>query len=232
MVVDGVTPERTQEAVDALDARLQGHPKLFKSVVEPDGGPFFAKNGLLFTDTDQVKKAMGGLQQAQPVLSILSSDQSLRGIFDAMQFITKGVASGRGTFDQYEKPITSLDGALQNILRRQAGVLLLAEPAGAGREAQRAPVAQVHPDHAVPRLQGAGARREADRLRASGHRRPAPVQGHRRRRADHRPGADLRQRVRDGGRRLRPQRRDHRGPRAADHLFRAEVVQDRRPPFS
>ena len=116
VVIDGVTPERTQEAVAALDARLQGHPELFKSVVEPDGGPFFAKNGLLFTDADQVKKAIGGLQQAQPVLSILSSDQSLRGIFDAMQFITKGVTSGKGTFDQYEKPITSLDGALQNIL--------------------------------------------------------------------------------------------------------------------
>ncbi len=116
VMVDGVTPERTQEAVDALDARLQGHPDLFKSVVEPDGGPFFAKNGLLFTEVDEVKKAMSGLQQAQPVLSILSSDQSLRGIFDAMQFITKGVASGRGTFDQYEKPITSLDDALQHIL--------------------------------------------------------------------------------------------------------------------
>ena len=28
VVVDGITPERTQEAVNALDARLQGHPDL------------------------------------------------------------------------------------------------------------------------------------------------------------------------------------------------------------
>ncbi len=116
VVIDGITPERAQEAAEALDARLQGHPDLFKTVVQPNGGSFFAKNGLLFQSQDEVKKAMGGLQKAQPVLSIISSDQSLRGVFDAFQFITRGVFANQATFDQFKEPITAMNGALQNIL--------------------------------------------------------------------------------------------------------------------
>ena len=116
VVVDGKTPERAQEAIEALGARLQGHPELFKSVVQPDGGPFFAKNGLLFEPVADVQKAVGGLEKAQPVLSIISSDQSLRGVFDGLTFITRGVAANRGTFDDYKTPIESMNEALQNIL--------------------------------------------------------------------------------------------------------------------
>jgi len=115
VVIDGTTPERAQEAVDALDARLQGHPDLFKAVVEPDGGPFFAKNGLLFQSTDEVKKAIGGLEKAQPVLAIISSDQSLRGVFDGLQFITKGVASKKASFEEFETPLAAMNGALENV---------------------------------------------------------------------------------------------------------------------
>ena len=116
VVIDGKTPERTQEAVTALGARLQGHPELFKSVVQPDGGPFFAKNGLLFESVPDVQKAMSGLEKAQPVLSIISSDQSLRGVFDGLSFITKGVATNKGSFDDFKAPISSMNEALQNVL--------------------------------------------------------------------------------------------------------------------
>ena len=115
-VIDGKTPERASEAVDALNAKLQGHPDLFKSVVEPDGGPFFAKNGLLFQSTEEVQKAIAGLQQAQPVLAIIASDPSLRGVFDGFGFIVKGVQSGKGTFDKFDQPLVSMNAALTNIL--------------------------------------------------------------------------------------------------------------------
>lgn len=116
VVIDGKTPEIAQEAVDALSAKLQGHPDLFKAVVQPDGGPFFKKNGLLFLSTEEVKKSVGGLQRAQPVLSILASDPSLRGIFDALANIPRGVQNKQGTFEQFDKPIASLNTALENIL--------------------------------------------------------------------------------------------------------------------
>ena len=115
-VVDGKTPERASEAVAALFTKLQGHPDLFKAVVEPDGGPFFAKNGLLFQSTEDVQKAIGGLQKAQPVLAIIGSDASLRGVFDGFGFIVKGVDSKQGTFDQFDQPVVAMNAALDKIL--------------------------------------------------------------------------------------------------------------------
>ncbi len=115
-VIDGRTPERASEAADALFTKLQGHPDLFKSVVEPDGGPFFAHNGLLFQSPDDVKKTAGGLVKAQPVLSILASDASLRGVMDGFQFIAKGVQNHQGSFDQFDHPVAAMNDALAGIL--------------------------------------------------------------------------------------------------------------------
>ena len=115
-VIDGRTPERASEAAQALDAKLRGHSDLFKAVVEPDGGPFFAKNGLLFQSPEEVQKTVGGLIKAQPVLSILSSDASLRGVMDGFQYIAKGVQNHQGSFDQFEQPIASMNDALAAVL--------------------------------------------------------------------------------------------------------------------
>ena len=116
VVVDGKTPEIADRAVNGLYAKLRNHPDLFRNVVRPDGGPFFAKNGLLFQSPDEVKKAVGGLQRARSVLGILASDPSLRGVFDAFGSIPKGIEAKQGTFDQFKKPIRSMNGALENIL--------------------------------------------------------------------------------------------------------------------
>ena len=116
VVVDGKTPELASEAVDALYAKLQGHPDLFQSVVRPDGGPFFAKNGLLFQSTDEVKKAVGGLMRARSVLGIIASDPSLRGVFDAFGYIPKGVQQKQGSFDQFKQPIEQMNVALEHVL--------------------------------------------------------------------------------------------------------------------
>ena len=116
VVVDGATPERAEEAASALFGKLQGHPELFKSVVRPDGGAFFAKNGLLFPPLGDVRKTMGELTRAEPVLSIISSDPSLRGLMDGFQFIAKGVRNNQGTFDSYDQPIAAMNHSLEDIL--------------------------------------------------------------------------------------------------------------------
>ena len=113
VVVDGKTPERADEAVKAIYAKLQNHPDVFKDVVMPDGGPFFAKNGLLFLSPGEVQKTVGGLIKARPVLSIIGTDASLRGVFDGFAYISKGVESKNGTFDQFDKPIESMNSALE-----------------------------------------------------------------------------------------------------------------------
>ena len=116
VVVDGKTPEIASTAVRALQGKLQNHPDVFKTVVQPDGGPFFAKNGLQFLSTEEVQKAVGGMQRARPVLSIIASDTSLRGVFDGFGYIAKGVANKQGTLAQYDKPIASMNNALESAL--------------------------------------------------------------------------------------------------------------------
>lgn len=116
VVVDGKTPEIADQSVEALFARLQNHPDLFRSVLRPDGGPFFAKNGLLFQTPEQVQKAVGGLQRARPVLAVLASDPSLRGIYDGLASMPRGVAGKQGTFDQFKAPIVELNKALASVL--------------------------------------------------------------------------------------------------------------------
>ncbi len=116
VVVDGKTPELAESSVDALYKKLQGHPEVFQSAVRPDGGPFFAKNGLLFQSTEEVQNAVGGLTRARSVLGIIASDPSLRGVFDAFGFIPKGVTSKQGTFDKFKAPIESMNAALTNVL--------------------------------------------------------------------------------------------------------------------
>ena len=116
VVIDGKTPELATEAASALNARLQNHPDLFKAVVQPDGGPFFAKSGLLFLPLPDLRKTVNELQQARPVLAIISSDPSLRGLMDGFEYITKGVRANKGSLQSYDKPIASMDRALENIL--------------------------------------------------------------------------------------------------------------------
>ncbi len=116
VVIDGKTPELANDAAARLNEKLQNHPNLFKSVVQPDGGPFFAKAGLMFLPLPDLRKTANELQQARPVLAIISSDPSLRGLMDGFEYITKGVRAGKGSLDSYDKPIAAMDTALDAIL--------------------------------------------------------------------------------------------------------------------
>ena len=44
VVIDGKTPELANRAAVRLADELRSKPKLFKSVAQPQGGPFFAQN--------------------------------------------------------------------------------------------------------------------------------------------------------------------------------------------
>ena len=116
VVIDGKTPEVANDAAAKLNEKLQNHPEVFKSVVQPDGGPFFAKAGLLFLPVPELRKTVNELTQARPVLAIISSDPSLRGLMDGFEYIAKGVRAGKGSLDSYDKPITAMNRSLEGIL--------------------------------------------------------------------------------------------------------------------
>src|SRR5882724_9129529 len=59
-VIDAPTPELATQATTALLQRLREHPELFHSIRQQGGGEFFARNGLLFTPTEELEQTAKG----------------------------------------------------------------------------------------------------------------------------------------------------------------------------
>ena len=80
VVIDGKTPELADRAAERLVDDLRSKPHLFKTVEQPQGGPFFAQNGLLLLPLVEVRATTESLTRAQPILASLAADPSLRGV--------------------------------------------------------------------------------------------------------------------------------------------------------
>ncbi|MBI4367076.1 MAG: hopanoid biosynthesis-associated RND transporter HpnN, partial [Deltaproteobacteria bacterium] len=115
VVLDAATQESADIAADNLVARLREHPDLVLAARRPDGGPFFAKNGLLFLSTDSIQKQTDSLIAAQGLLGPLAADPSLRGVFDTFSLALRGVREGATIPDQLAKPFASLADAFEAI---------------------------------------------------------------------------------------------------------------------
>jgi predicted RND superfamily exporter protein len=95
VVIDGATPEITDRATELLVARLQRMPVLLKDVVQPAGGPFFQRNGLLFLSQEQLSDALDRVVDAQPLLGVLAADPSMRGLAEATRLFSEGIARAK-----------------------------------------------------------------------------------------------------------------------------------------
>lgn len=80
VVIDADSPTAAGRAADALAARLAARTDLFSQVEVPGGGPFFAKNALLYFTPDQLEDLTDRIAQVQPFLATLAKDQSLVGV--------------------------------------------------------------------------------------------------------------------------------------------------------
>ncbi len=118
VVIDGATPELAESAAARLAAALAADKGHYKNVQRPDGGPFFAKEGLLFDTAAGVKATTAQLIKAQPFLGPMAADPSLKGVMTSVQALATGVRTGQTRFAEIDGPIRSLADALQNV---QAG---------------------------------------------------------------------------------------------------------------
>jgi hopanoid biosynthesis associated RND transporter like protein HpnN len=118
VVVDGATPELAESSAAALAAALAKRTDLVKRVERPDGGPFFAQNGLLFLSRQEVTDVTSQLIKAQPVLGPIASDPSLRGIMDGMATLTQGVGEGQTTLQALDPLISSMYDAVERVKHR------------------------------------------------------------------------------------------------------------------
>src|SRR2546421_283515 len=106
VVLDAPTPELATQASAALVERLTANHDLFKSVAQPGGGEFFRQNGLLFLPTIETEKVAGQLAQAEPLISQLATDPSLRGLIEVLQMGLTGVELEKITLDGMLRPLT------------------------------------------------------------------------------------------------------------------------------
>ena len=114
VVVDGRTPELSEEAAATLAANLGTETKLFHSVQRPDSGPFWAHEGLLFASTADVKRFTSQLLKVQPFLGSMASDPSLRGLANTLSLTMQGVSSGQASAQDLRAPLRNLAVALDN----------------------------------------------------------------------------------------------------------------------
>ncbi len=108
VVIDGASPDAADEAAAALTRRLAEDTKRFSSVFYPQGELFFRRNGLLYLDLDELKTISDRLADAQPLLTSLAADMSLRGLFGVL-----GLALGEAAKGNVN--LAGLDPVLANI---------------------------------------------------------------------------------------------------------------------
>jgi uncharacterized protein len=119
VVVTAPTAENAEIATDELAQRLSKDPDLFQKVGQPDSGEYFERNGLLFNDLSDIKKAMSGLIGARPILSNLAADPSLRGIMKSLSFSAELVQSRKIKLDQLVWPLSLAENTLNGVLSGQ-----------------------------------------------------------------------------------------------------------------
>ena len=115
-VIDARTPEAAERAAAALAGDLGKRPDLFHTVNRPDGGDFFAREGVLFLSVDEVKRDTAQLIKAEPFLGTLAADPTLHGIMGAISQSAEGLKLGKTTLEDMQPAMAAIadtvDGAL------------------------------------------------------------------------------------------------------------------------
>ena len=115
VVVDGASAERADDAARVLTQALAADP-LLSAVRQLDGGPWFEREGLLLLPLADVQKTTERLIEAQPLLSVLSADPSLRGIMTTLSTMLQGVEHGQIKLSELDEPIKAFSTTLETVL--------------------------------------------------------------------------------------------------------------------
>jgi len=113
IVVDGDTPELAEAAAASLAGALERRTDVVKRVQRPDGGPFFAQNGLLFLPEQEVTDVTTQLIKAQPVLAPMAADPSLRGVMDGVATLMQAVQAGQADLASLDPLVAGLADEIQ-----------------------------------------------------------------------------------------------------------------------
>lgn len=116
VVIDGQTPDQTEDATAALAEALKPRTDLFNTVRRPDGGEFFQRNGLMLLPVEDVTGATDQMIQAQSLIGSLAADPSLRGLFSTLSLFLGGVEQGAVKLDELEAPLGQIANTSETVL--------------------------------------------------------------------------------------------------------------------
>src|SRR5438105_4592401 len=121
IVVEAPTPELTSQATAALTQALSERKDRFLQVTQPGGGEFFARHGLLFQSTDELKGTVAQLKRGEPLIHDLATDQSLRGLISGLEDGLLGLQSGDLKLDDFTRVFDMASDTLEAVIAgRQA----------------------------------------------------------------------------------------------------------------
>jgi uncharacterized protein len=116
LVIDGRTGAMADRAASELAARMRAEPQFFRYVRQPDGGPFFDKNGLLFLSQTTLQTMSNKLIEAQPLIGSLARDPSLRGLFDTLALFVKGAGKDAGAVARLDPTLSAVGNGVAGVL--------------------------------------------------------------------------------------------------------------------
>jgi hopanoid biosynthesis associated RND transporter like protein HpnN len=112
-VIDAATPEAADAAADSLLNDLSAHSDVFRTISRPDGGQFFARNGILFLSVDEVRRNTAELITAQPFLGTLAADPTLRGVLRTLSQSIEGVRLEKSKLEDLRPALVAIADALE-----------------------------------------------------------------------------------------------------------------------
>ncbi len=146
IVVDGESVDKAEDAAAALYDRLRTDSTHFKSVFYPAGDRFFRENGLLFLSVDELADVADRMAEAQPLLSSLAADPSLRGLFDVLGLAIDNLGDGGEEAIGLDTALDAISATVEARADRQRAALAWRELLAGGvierRDRRRLIVAQ------------------------------------------------------------------------------------------
>ena len=136
VVMQAPTPELASAGERALAGQLATRSDVFQSVVELGGGEFLERNSLLFLPTEEVRRTTDKLTNAEPLIRVLATDESLRGLLQALSLSLAGIQSERISLDDTSRAFGLVSETLETVLAGQPAnfswkALWNGQPAGA-----------------------------------------------------------------------------------------------------
>ena len=94
IVVEAPNPDQAEDAARELAERLRKTKDIKGPIKYLAADPFFAKNGLLYLNPQDLEELANRLADAQPLLASLSADPSLRGLFNVLTLALNQMEKG------------------------------------------------------------------------------------------------------------------------------------------